>query len=265
MHKKEDIKRQLNSIMREKGISLTGGYTGEALPMHIWESIGKCDPVRCPARERCTFPDKFPSTDKCHVQAQYLQTIYVALVKDYIHEMDEYKIAQIGFLLLPLYGHLIKFKIYELSVETHNMVKPGKGGYSVMPIYKEIRECIKGILSVSKDLFGASLKFNPSNVNGIALEDTMQNGDPTWYQDMQKAIQESARKGSKSFMTKSGKPMDVSPIVTGSDEEDEGEAHGEDSDLGELNVGGYKMKVSAKQGISSGDLNKIGKKRRRDG
>lgn len=191
---KAAMSAQLNSLLRADGIALAGGQLSHKdLPMHIWESVSPCDPDRCPARlgdkPKCNFPERFPVIGKCHVQASYIKTMYIALVNSKITQQDEYQIAQIGFLLLPLYGHLVKFKIYELGLDMIDMFNRSKAGHSTHPVYKEIRDTIKCIASLSQDLLGKGFKV-PSPGDGPSVVDMM-NGDPTWYAGIEKAIQKS--------------------------------------------------------------------------
>lgn len=121
----------------------------------MWDAIGMCPQnAQCPLHLDCPYLPKIlerAQVAKCAIQEHYVKYVYYNLVERNIHELDQAQLDQIGFLLLPLYVHLIKFKMIEYSLNLNNdIISVSRMGVkSVHPIYKEIRETIRNISTMS--------------------------------------------------------------------------------------------------------------------
>lgn len=131
------------------------------LPLVAWDSINICNAQDCPIGiDRCPYGrrqiERILSTkteQKCLVQAKYLRLVYQNLITSTTKRagklMDEHTMSEIGLLLLPLYGHLIKFKLIEASLG-YKQILTTKGG--VNQIYFAIQKTIQAIRETSKDV-----------------------------------------------------------------------------------------------------------------
>lgn len=172
----------------------------EDLHLAVWDAVGVCtgnedsDEDRCPLHLDCPYlvvtnPNLLrlstggsTDPDKCVLQAKYLDYIYKSLVLDNRKHLDQHQVDSIGLHLLPLYGHLIKFKMIEFAVNNNVIVSSMKGLKAVHPIYKEIRETIKTIAAMWRDIGLREAKVTqPGNPD---LEALMLNGDPSYYEGL---------------------------------------------------------------------------------
>jgi hypothetical protein len=115
------------------------------------------------------------------VQVKYLESLYTSVLGTY-HYLDEAMLFKIGMQIIPLYVQLVKLQIVELSLTSPTYVSY-KGTVMVHPIYKEIRETLKTIHIMWKDL---DLSFNFQKKPGLepdGKEDYI-TGDPTFYKKL---------------------------------------------------------------------------------
>ena len=81
------------------------------------------------------------------------------------YEPNQEQVVRIGFELLPLYKMLFKFKVYEYCLADPTC--PGDRNVLKMhPIYKEIRETVKTINQVWKDINGGRVGNLASDQHG---------------------------------------------------------------------------------------------------
>lgn len=166
----------------------------------VWDAVGICtgneenEEDRCPLHLDCPYlvvtnPGlmNLPSggrvdPDKCALQARYLDYLYKSLVIDNCANLNQQQVDSVGLHIIPLYGHLIKFKMIEYSLSQSKIVyTTPKGMISTHPIYKEIRETLKNIAVHWKatGLYGTLvLPGTPS------IDDLMMNGDPNYYDSL---------------------------------------------------------------------------------
>jgi len=160
-----------------KKLTVSCGYLKKDVPFLIWDSIPMCDPEKCVASAMCSFTNM--EGRKCTVQVKYLQRAYTFLCDKVKASVDAVQMMDIGFNLMVLYGHLIKFKLVEASLG-HNVTGfTAKGGVYVHPIYSEIRKVLKDISQLQKEIFSVK--------EGAALAgdlDDYMHGDPTFYEQI---------------------------------------------------------------------------------
>ena len=167
------------SIKNPGGLSIFKGHV-DAIPISMWDAIPVCDPA-CRIFTYCphnSYPDKLElneafhanvnevdewvresCTELCSLRKRYLNSVYDTLVKS-IPEKDDMKMHVVGMMLIPLYSALVTFKIAEYSMR--GQVYTGRG---INPVYKEMRETIKTINGILKEI---NLQAPPSAgyVNG---------------------------------------------------------------------------------------------------
>lgn len=172
---------------RWRSLGLPKGISNNTnLQMFCWDPVALCEPSKCPIGDWCKYKDP-PSHQralsgkfKCLIQSQYMNYIYRStfLREDRESKLTEERIHKYGLLIVPLYLQLIKLKIVELSL--HNpMIVNDKGGTSVHPVYKEIRETIKSINGLMRDL-GV---YKPPQTPNIG-RDVITYGDSDYYERM---------------------------------------------------------------------------------
>jgi hypothetical protein len=111
-----------------------------------WDCIQLCDPMSCPIGNTCTYK----STPKCSVQLSYLNALTDMVFKTFRYLNDD-SLFKIGMHLIPLYSQLCRQKIVEKSV-INICYEDSKGVTRIHPIYKEIRETMKTISCMWKEL-----------------------------------------------------------------------------------------------------------------
>jgi hypothetical protein len=148
-------------------LSIHKGKIGE-IAVKVWDVIPVCD-ANCPLwEEECPY-DK--NKTRCELRRQYIESVFSSL-SNAIKDKDQLTIHRVGMLLMPLYTSLISIKL-EVHAKQGGM-RSSRGG--VDPIYKELRETIKLIDSMLKDLGIDKEKGGSGNGKGDLL-----NGDGDYY------------------------------------------------------------------------------------
>lgn len=169
----------LNSLVIYKKIvhaDLCKDKTAKTIAM--WDAVSICPQNdECPLFMDCPYVTKImerAEVAKCAIQEHYVKYVYANLVEQNIYELDQSQLDQIGFLLMPLYVHLIKFKMIEYSLHLKNdLISVSKMGVkSVHPIYREIRETIKNIASMSWQV-GICAVRKPLSIKPPTVEELM--------------------------------------------------------------------------------------------
>jgi len=158
-----DARHRLGNVQIHKGA------TRDGIPVVMWDAIPQCVPESCKMEEACPYIQ----TGKCSVRLKYITHVYTSLIGQ-VDRTDAIALFKIGFHLVPLYGHLIQFKMEEYGETV--MFAHENGRRQVNPIFKEIRETIKCISAVMKDLKGS--------VEGDLLRDAMTHGDSEYYDNL---------------------------------------------------------------------------------
>lgn len=155
---------------------------GEAKTVALWDAVQTCPQSDdCPLHLDCPYlPSIIRSAEvcKCAIQEHYLNYVYTNLVENKMKELDQNQLDQIGFLLIPLYGHLIKFKMleYVLNIQGGTATTTRAGTVSIHPIYREIRETMKLIVTMQWQL-GLCTVRKPTNVFKQPTVEELMNGE----------------------------------------------------------------------------------------
>lgn len=113
---------------------------------YAWDAVHECSGDRCSIFDKCGYI----KTGKCAVQVKYLETFFSSVLNTYTH-LDDTVLYKMGMHLVPLYSQLCRLKIEEMSVtEIININE--KGTRMINPIFKEIRETLKVIHLMWRDL-----------------------------------------------------------------------------------------------------------------
>lgn len=166
------------------GIDLNKGEIRPGITLYAWDSVQECR-RECPVADRCTYPKK----GKCSVQVEYLKTLYSSILSTYKY-LDEPMLFKIGMQIIPLYVTLVKMQILEMSLNDPMMITE-KGGIAPHPVYKEIRETLKAIHMMWKDLdlsfsFGGKIDPSAKEKEPVEGEGDVERGDPTYYEKISK-------------------------------------------------------------------------------
>jgi hypothetical protein len=166
-----------------------------------WDMIGSCDP-ECGIKARCGYVDgrglnnfEYSEGKKkniCFIQKKYLDTVYEILLGQSLPNMDEKQSIELGLSIMPLFGHLVKMKISEVSVDSVLLIDK-QGKKYANPIYREMRETIK-LINVMMESYGV----NTSAVMKGLPDLDFANGDPTYYDRMIKYEEGFDRSGNDS-------------------------------------------------------------------
>ena len=177
----QNIKGSMGSGILEKGRwGLTNGKDNSVYLL-LWDFVGKCNKSKCSLYNICEYrksylmsPDNPMRTDKCLLHLRYLKNVVSAVMEkvDNKGEMKHEQVLKLGYSMLPLYTQLFKFKLWEYS--NNDIMMQTKDGVKVHPIYKEIRDTIKTINSMWKEVVGSSGKSaDPSKMGDAAFIDAM--------------------------------------------------------------------------------------------
>ncbi|MDX9788991.1 MAG: hypothetical protein RBT11_19610 [Desulfobacterales bacterium] len=182
------IDRQLIASGRNKfAKGAVDGKDGSKVSFVSWDMIKDCDAETCAMAALCPYA----KTGICKVEQQYIRAVFSPLNELIEASPNAFVFNQVGLQLIPLYHHLIKLKMIELSIGRDGMVyKDPKGQLKVHPIYKEIRDTMNainrqwregGLLHIAQKagyLSGADGGTTPE------LQDIMENGYPDFYEKM---------------------------------------------------------------------------------
>ena len=163
---------------QNKTLSVSCGYMKHDVPFLIWDSIPDCDPGVCPVADKCRYATSWQGR-KCNIQSKYIKRAYQYLCEKISASVDAVKMMDIGFNLMVLYGHLIKFKLIEAGLGHNVMGYTQKGGPYIHPVYAEIRRVLKDISSMQKEIFSSK----EGRVMASDMEEYM-HGDPTFYESI---------------------------------------------------------------------------------
>ena len=177
------------SELKIGSLTLDKGFIRQDVKMFAWDGIQECtggifevDPMDpnppniCPVNHLCSYIKR----GKCAVQVKYLEALYSSMLGTY-HYLDEPMLFKIGMQIIPLYVQLVKLQIVELSLHSPTYLSD-KGTILVHPIYKEIRETLKCIHLMWKDL-DLAFNFNkkPDLKNPTVEIENNGRSDPAFY------------------------------------------------------------------------------------
>jgi len=156
---------------------LVKGENSEGIPLVSWDLPFLCTKKSCPIGKRCGYQPK-KEGEPCFLHTSYLGYVYNSLAVQRKEELTWELSHKIGLLMIPLYSHLVKFKIFEAGLNGP-MVVGSKGSQIVNPIYREIRDTIKTLTSMHKE-FG----LNDRVVKPEELDPNLLHGDPSYYEQL---------------------------------------------------------------------------------
>jgi hypothetical protein len=161
-------------------LELSKGFVRKDIMMFAWDGIRECTRDECPVVDQC----KYIHSGRCSVQVQYVESLYKAILSTYSY-LDETMLFKIGMEVIPLYTHLVRLQIIELSLTTP-MTESAKGTAMVHPVYKEIRETLKTIGAMWKGLdlafmFGEKAKLTRKGAPDDPKVIDNERGDPDFY------------------------------------------------------------------------------------
>jgi len=144
-----NTKNNFGSIALTKG-SISVGK--ERLQLVVWDAVEDCKGERCVIEEKCHYQ----KTGRCTLQFKYVSNIIQGLVEEMetVGAITPSIMNTIGLHIVPLYGHLVKFKILELGLDSPSYFTE-KGGIKIHPVYKEIRETLRSITIATRSLRGS--------------------------------------------------------------------------------------------------------------
>ena len=158
-----------NARIKLGSIDIHKGQTKDGIPVVMFDAVPQCTPETCKMEVACPYTH----TGKCGVKLKYLTHVYESLIGQ-VDRDDAIALFKIGFHLVPLYGHLIQFKMEEFGAGV--MFSATNGKRYVNPIFREIRETIKVINIVMKDLKGS--------VEVDIMRDMIKDGDSDYYDSL---------------------------------------------------------------------------------
>lgn len=164
----------LGSMELEKG-TIRDGHK-----LFAWDAIQECRSNDCCVASKCSYLKK----GKCGLQVHYLKTLTNTICSTYKY-LDDMQYFKIGMQIIPLYSHLLRLKLLEMSI-TDVVYENAKGIKFIHPVYKEIRQTLSTIHLMWKDLeMNPLLPDVPSPANpedpGIGDTGDVMNGDPNYY------------------------------------------------------------------------------------
>ena len=179
------VRDSIGAVKLEKGHWQDVKDAEKRFYLIAWDFAFKCRYEDCGLFERCTYVKhwtmrrdelgKAGRTDKCRMQQRYMKSVIYAFVEKMRNakKTEQEAVIKLGFHLLPLYAQLFKFKLLEIDND-EILMTTARGDQKINPVYKEIREIIKTITTVWKDI-GDSVKMrvNPTNIGDSAFIDAM--------------------------------------------------------------------------------------------
>jgi len=183
MAENDELTRQVISNKWFGGLDLVKGVSSADVDVIAWDSAGLCTMDKCPIitdcdrafgiRDRIAREEEVP---KCVVQATYLNTVHRMLVEEKGEKLSASDSVRIGLMVLPLFGQLIRFKLWEIGLGGDIIIGSDKGKIGIHPVYREMREVMKLINTIVRDM-GRDTK--------LAIKRTakrIMDGDPEYYE-----------------------------------------------------------------------------------
>ena len=172
--------KEIKLIRRNIGSqSLRKGQVRDGIQIVAWDSIQDCVPDRCPIGHECEYASKSHSANggggKCALQTEYVSSFIAIVLRTYKY-LDEADMFKVGMHLVPLYSQLCRQKLVERSLGDIMQVD-NRGNSRVHPIYREIRDTLRTISSLWKDM-GVTGTILPEVPEYKAREGF---GDPSHY------------------------------------------------------------------------------------
>lgn len=152
---KGNLKNKIGNAVLEKGAWQYGNKEEENFYLIAWDFATDCTGKDCPLYSKCHYTKQWEvnKTNKCRMQLRYMKNVIFAFVDKMrkAKKSDQEDIIKLGYHLLPLYAQLFKFKVWEHG-NSELVIHSSRGDPRVHPVYKEIREIIKTITNVWRDI-----------------------------------------------------------------------------------------------------------------
>lgn len=157
------IQNRLGSGKLEKG-NWPNNIDDDNVYLIAWDFAHECNGPDCPVFDICEYKKYWQMkqedlgkpgvTNKCMLQQRYMKHVIHAVMEHLnTGKMNQKDILKMGYHILPLYSQLFKFKLWEYG-NSELVYISEKGTPKVHPVYKEIREIIKTITMIWKDMSG---------------------------------------------------------------------------------------------------------------
>ncbi len=156
-------------------LELEKGVIREGHKLFAWDAVQDCSASVCHVASRCNYLKR----GKCGLQVTYLKTLTDTICTTYKY-LDDIQYFKIGMQIIPLYSHLLRLKLLEMSL-TDVVYTTSKGIKLIHPVYKEIRQTLLTIHLMWKDLEihpGVPEIPDPTSPDN---DSRLRDGDPTYY------------------------------------------------------------------------------------
>lgn len=151
-------------------------------------TISDCHIEDCRISDRC----KFRKVGKCGVQVVYANEVAEAITGMYKGSGDA-EMFRIAAHLMPLYIQLGKLQMIEMGVN-YGCYEDAKGNMRMHPVFKEIRETLKTIAVMWRELamYEPVLPRVGDVIDGTIVGD-VEKGNPNYYEEISKERKNIAR------------------------------------------------------------------------
>jgi hypothetical protein len=170
------VRKPLEIVNSEKigEMDIQKGNVREGVTLFSWDIVQSCQ-SNCPVYNRC----QFEKGGKCLVQVDYLKAFYQTIFSTY-QFLDEVMTFKLGVQIVPLYMQLCRLQLLEMSITS--VMVPTPQGEKIHPVYKEIRETLKTIHIMWKDLeLAFTFNYKPNLGDDVNKSET---GDRSYYKQM---------------------------------------------------------------------------------
>lgn len=113
----------------------------DGLSLFEWAPVPDCTNKDCPLDKRCPFTRR---DGKCKVISGIIKAASNNILNNYGLKLNNAQKNRIGQHLIPLYGNLARMFIVETSLSSPQFIDK-HGSPKMNPVYKDIRETIRGI------------------------------------------------------------------------------------------------------------------------
>jgi len=175
------IQNHLGHGKLEKGRWAVGEDKEQSFYLMAWDFAKECTGEDCPLYHLCEYrhyahmnKEHHSATTKCMLHQRYLKNVLHAVVEKMKRSEDftQESVIKMGYQMLPLYDQLFKFKMWEYN-NNDLVYLSEKGTPKVHPVYKEIREIIKTISGIWRDLGGVDKKADPKGIGDRSFIDAV--------------------------------------------------------------------------------------------
>lgn len=139
----------------------------DGVSLEMFDAIPDCTDD-CELIEKCPY-EKVGY--KCGLRRRYMESVTNSLLDMVPDKTDETALHKIEAFLVPLYNQLITLNIVNLTMPP---IIHGKQGVKANPLFKEIREVIKGINSL----------LNEITIKERTRQGSILDGDSDYYENM---------------------------------------------------------------------------------